>query len=81
MLSSLAAVSTTVASPSPRSTILNSFNMLAFISAAALAVILPALGAPTGNVPITKFPGQVKANSYIMYVHFPSYPLQNVDQA
>ncbi|KAG8714321.1 subtilisin-like serine protease [Ceratobasidium sp. 394] len=40
--------------------------MLAFISAAALAVILPALAAPTGNVPINKFPGQVKPNSYII---------------
>ncbi|KAG9080127.1 subtilisin-like serine protease [Ceratobasidium sp. 370] len=40
--------------------------MLAFISAAALAAILPALAAPTGNVPINKFPGQVKPNSYII---------------
>jgi hypothetical protein len=54
--------------------------MLAFISAAALAVILPALGAPTANVPITKFPGQVKANSYIMYAHFFSLALQDIDK-
>ncbi|KAG8714320.1 subtilisin-like serine protease [Ceratobasidium sp. 394] len=40
--------------------------MLAFVSAAALAVVLPALAAPTGNVPINKFPGQVKPNSYII---------------
>ncbi|KAF8597654.1 putative subtilisin-like serine protease [Ceratobasidium sp. AG-I] len=41
--------------------------MHAFISIAALAAILPALAAPTsGNVPITKFPGSVKANSYII---------------
>ncbi|KAG8698954.1 subtilisin-like serine protease [Ceratobasidium sp. 394] len=40
--------------------------MLAFISAAALAVVLPALAAPTGNVPINKFPGHVKPNSYIV---------------
>ncbi|KAG8737114.1 subtilisin-like serine protease [Ceratobasidium sp. 414] len=40
--------------------------MLAFIAAAALAVVLPALAAPTGNVPINKFPGQVKPNSYII---------------
>ncbi|QRV89193.1 cuticle-degrading protease [Ceratobasidium sp. AG-Ba] len=40
--------------------------MRAFISIAALAALIPALAAPTGNVPITKFPGQVKANSYII---------------
>ncbi|KAG9120599.1 subtilisin-like serine protease [Ceratobasidium sp. 392] len=40
--------------------------MLAFISVAALAAVIPALAAPTGNVPITKFAGQVKANSYII---------------
>ncbi|KAG8696485.1 subtilisin-like serine protease [Ceratobasidium sp. 394] len=40
--------------------------MLAFISAAALVVVLPALAAPTSNVPINKFPGQVKPNSYII---------------
>ncbi|QRV89205.1 proteinase R [Ceratobasidium sp. AG-Ba] len=36
-----------------------------FISTAALAVILPALGIPT-NVPISKHAGPVKANSYII---------------
>ncbi|QRW03375.1 cuticle-degrading protease [Ceratobasidium sp. AG-Ba] len=40
--------------------------MRAFVSVAALAALIPALAAPTGNVPITKFPGQVKANSYII---------------
>ncbi|KAG8714145.1 subtilisin-like serine protease [Ceratobasidium sp. 395] len=40
--------------------------MHAFISIAALAAIIPALAAPTGNVPINKFAGQVKANSYII---------------
>ncbi|KAG8714144.1 subtilisin-like serine protease [Ceratobasidium sp. 395] len=40
--------------------------MHAFISVAALAAIIPALAAPTGNVPINKFAGQVKANSYII---------------
>jgi len=37
----------------------------AFFSAAALAVILPALGAPA-NIPISKHAGPVKANSYII---------------
>ncbi|KAG8770339.1 subtilisin-like serine protease [Ceratobasidium sp. 428] len=37
-----------------------------FISAAALAAILPAFGAPTGNVPISKYAGPVKTNSYII---------------
>ncbi|KAG8709059.1 subtilisin-like serine protease [Ceratobasidium sp. 395] len=40
--------------------------MHAFISVAALAAIIPALAAPTGNIPINKFAGQVKANSYII---------------
>ncbi|KAH7327598.1 peptidase S8/S53 domain-containing protein [Rhizoctonia solani] len=37
-----------------------------FITAAALAAILPAFGAPTTNVPISKFAGPVKTNSYII---------------
>ncbi|KAF8597655.1 serine protease [Ceratobasidium sp. AG-I] len=37
----------------------------AFFSVAALAVILPALGAPA-NIPISKHAGPVKANSYII---------------
>lgn len=37
----------------------------AFFSAAALAVILPALGAPA-NIPISKHAGPIKANSYII---------------
>ncbi|KAG8786725.1 subtilisin-like serine protease [Ceratobasidium sp. 428] len=40
--------------------------MHAFISVAVLAAIIPALSAPTSNVPINKFAGQVKANSYII---------------
>ncbi|KAG8785602.1 subtilisin-like serine protease [Ceratobasidium sp. 428] len=39
--------------------------MLVFASA-VLAVVLPVFAAPTGNVPITKFAGRVKANSYII---------------
>lgn len=39
----------------------------AFFSIAALVAILPALAAPA-NIPISKFAGPVKANSYIMYV-------------
>ncbi|KAG8714143.1 subtilisin-like serine protease [Ceratobasidium sp. 395] len=37
-----------------------------FISAAALAAILPVFAAPTVNVPISKHAGPVKANSYII---------------
>ncbi|KAJ1307126.1 hypothetical protein OPQ81_001244 [Rhizoctonia solani] len=37
-----------------------------FISAAVLAAILPAFAAPTTNVPISKFAGPVKTNSYII---------------
>ncbi|CAE6469115.1 unnamed protein product, partial [Rhizoctonia solani] len=37
-----------------------------FVSAATLAVILPSFAAPTPNVPISKFAGQVKTNSYII---------------
>ncbi|KAF8597651.1 serine protease [Ceratobasidium sp. AG-I] len=41
--------------------------MRAFISIAALAAILSSAAAPTSNnVPITKVPGPVKANSYII---------------
>ncbi|KAG9091093.1 subtilisin-like serine protease [Ceratobasidium sp. 392] len=42
--------------------------MLAFISIAALSVLIPALAAPTNteNVPLTEFAGRVKANSYIV---------------
>ncbi|KAG8791154.1 subtilisin-like serine protease [Ceratobasidium sp. 428] len=39
--------------------------MLVF-SFALLAAVLPVFAAPTGNVPITKFAGRVKANSYII---------------
>lgn len=43
--------------------------MRAFISIAVLAAVLSAVAAPTAiNIPITKVPGPVKANSYIMYV-------------
>ncbi|KAH7327608.1 serine protease [Rhizoctonia solani] len=37
-----------------------------FVSAAAFAVILPVFAAPTTNVPISKFAGRIKANSYII---------------
>ncbi|KAF8751539.1 peptidase [Rhizoctonia solani] len=37
-----------------------------FISAALLAAVLPALAAPTNNVPISKYAGPVKSNSYII---------------
>ncbi|KAF8704717.1 peptidase, partial [Rhizoctonia solani] len=37
-----------------------------FVSAALLAAVLPALAAPTNNVPISKYAGPVKSNSYII---------------
>ncbi|KAF8600730.1 subtilisin-like protein [Ceratobasidium sp. AG-I] len=41
--------------------------ILPFTTVAALAVLFPVLGAPTSsNVPISKFPGTVKADSYII---------------